>query len=58
MRALAQDGRLPYDELGRLASVSEQTARRKAEGLRSQWLLAIRAVVDPTLLGLSVGALL
>lgn len=57
-RALARDGRMAYDQLGRLVGVSEQTARRKVEALRSRWLLAIRAVVDPTLLGLPVGALL
>lgn len=58
VRALADDGRRTFEELGRLAGVSEQTAARRVDAMRSSGLLALRAVFDPRLLGLPVAALL
>jgi DNA-binding Lrp family transcriptional regulator len=58
LRALVEDGRRTFEELGRLAGVSEQTAARRVEALRSSSLVTLRAVVDPRLLGLPVAALL
>lgn len=57
VRALVEDGRRTNEELGRLAGVSEATARRKVEFLRKERLLYFRAVVEPALLGLPVEAL-
>jgi DNA-binding Lrp family transcriptional regulator len=58
LRALVEDGRRTFDELGRLAGVSEQTAARRVDAMRSSGLLTMRAVVDPRLIGLPVAALL
>lgn len=58
MAALIEDGRISYEELGRLCGISEQTAARRLEVLRRTGLLAIRALVEPRLLGLPIGALL
>lgn len=58
LRALADDGRLTYDELGRVARVSESTARRRVDALRESGQVYIRAVVDPAVLGLPVHALM
>lgn len=55
---LTRDGRSTFEELARLAGVSEQTAARKVAALRESQLLAIRAVFDPAALGLPVAALL
>lgn len=49
--ALAEDGRLTHEELGRLAGVSKATARRRAGSLLSRGVIDIRAVVAPALLG-------
>lgn len=58
IRGLAENGRRTFEELGRLAGVSEQTAARRVEALRASALVTIRAVVDPRLIGLPVAALL
>mgnify|MGYP003333350670 CR=1 FL=1 len=58
LRGLAEDGRRTFDELGRMAGVSEQTAARRIEALRSTGIVTLRAVVDPRVLGLPVAALL
>ena len=58
LRALAEDGRQTYDELGRAARVSESTARRRVEALRESGQVYIRAVVEPAVLGLPVHGLL
>lgn len=58
LRALAENGRMPHEELARLAGVSEATARRRVESLRTEGRLYFRAVVEPTVLGLPVEALL
>ncbi|GAB3207721.1 Lrp/AsnC family transcriptional regulator [Marinactinospora thermotolerans] len=58
LRALSNNGRLTHEALGRLAGVSEPTARRRVEWLRSSGLVHLRAVVEPALLGLPVEALL
>lgn len=58
LRALAEDGRRTFDELGRLARISESTARRRVEALRGSGQIYIRAVVDPAVVGLPVRALL
>jgi len=56
--SLAEDGRRTYEEIGRLCGCSEQTAARRVESMRRSGLLSIRALTDPRLLGLPVGALL
>jgi DNA-binding Lrp family transcriptional regulator len=58
LRGLAEDGRRTFEELGRLAGVSEQTAARRVDALRSSGIVTLRAVVDPRVLGLPVAALL
>lgn len=58
VRALAEDGRMPYDALGRVAGVSEATAKRRVENLRLSGRLTIRAVIEPRLLGFPVEAVL
>ncbi|GAA3670929.1 AsnC family transcriptional regulator [Nocardioides ginsengisoli] len=58
LRGLAEDGRRTFEELGRLAGVSEQTAARRVDALRSTGIVTLRAVVDPRVLGLPVAALL
>jgi DNA-binding Lrp family transcriptional regulator len=58
LNALAEDGRCTYEELGRVAGVSEATARRRLGALRREGRVRIRAVIEPALLGLAVEALL
>ncbi|MEV0634135.1 Lrp/AsnC family transcriptional regulator [Streptomyces sp. NPDC050619] len=58
LNALAEDGRCTYEELGRVAGVSEATARRRLGALRREGRVRIRAVIEPALLGLPVEALL
>ena len=58
LRALAEDGRRTSEELGRLAGVSEATARRRVDALRAVGLVYLRAVVEPAVIGLPVEALL
>jgi DNA-binding Lrp family transcriptional regulator len=58
LHALAEDGRCTYDELARIAGVSEATARRRLGALRREGRVRIRAVIEPTLLGLPVEAVL
>jgi DNA-binding Lrp family transcriptional regulator len=57
-QALAEDGRCTYDELARVTGMSEATARRRLDALRREGRIRIRAVVEPTLLGLPVEAML
>jgi DNA-binding Lrp family transcriptional regulator len=58
LTALSGDGRRTFDEIARIAGVSEPTARRRIEGLRRSGLVHIRAVVEPSMIGLPVEALL
>ncbi|TQK72892.1 Lrp/AsnC family transcriptional regulator [Nocardioides sp. SLBN-35] len=58
LRGLVEDGRRTFEELGRLAGVSEQTTARRVETMRASGLVTLRAVVDPRVLGLPVAALL
>ncbi|TLS43685.1 Lrp/AsnC family transcriptional regulator [Streptomyces montanus] len=58
LNALAEDGRCTYEELGRVAGVSEATARRRLGALRREGRVRIRAVIEPALLGLPVEAML
>jgi DNA-binding Lrp family transcriptional regulator len=58
LNALAEDGRCTYEELGRVAGVSEATARRRLGALRREGRVRIRAVIEPALVGLPVEALL
>jgi len=58
LNALAEDGRCTYEELGRVAGVSEATARRRLSALRREGRVRIRAVIEPALLGLPVEAVL
>ncbi|MEW2403792.1 Lrp/AsnC family transcriptional regulator [Streptomyces sp. NPDC046862] len=55
---LAEDGRCTYEELARVAGVSEATARRRLGALRREGRVRIRAVIEPALLGLPVEAVL
>lgn len=56
--ALLDNGRRTFEELGRLAGVSEVTASRRVEQMRQQGQVVIRAVVDPAVLGLTAKALI
>lgn len=56
--ALMDNGRRTFEELARLAGVSEATASRRIEQMRQQGQLVVRAVVDPAVLGLTVKALI
>ncbi|WP_234383136.1 Lrp/AsnC family transcriptional regulator [Streptomyces dysideae] len=58
LHALAEDGRCTYDELARVAGVSEATARRRLGALRREGRVRVRAVIEPALLGLPVEAVL
>ncbi|NEA99391.1 Lrp/AsnC family transcriptional regulator [Streptomyces sp. SID13726] len=52
------EGRCTYDELARVAGVSEATAWRRLGALRREGRVWIRAVIEPVLLGLPVEAVL
>ncbi|WP_067898787.1 Lrp/AsnC family transcriptional regulator [Nocardia vaccinii] len=56
--ALGTDGRMPYEALARLAGLSEPTARRRVQSLRSSGRAVIRAVIEPRLIGLPAEAML
>lgn len=56
--ALVEDGRRSYEELARLAGISEATARRRVEQMRQNGQLVVRAVVDPAMLGLPTKAMI
>ena len=56
--ALAEDGRRTHEELGRIAGISEATARRRVERMRQAGRVLVRAVVEPEALGLPVEAML
>lgn len=56
--ALMENGRRTYEELARLAGVSEATARRRIDQMRQDGQLVVRAVVDPAVLGLPIKALI
>ncbi|GAA2422690.1 Lrp/AsnC family transcriptional regulator [Streptomyces coeruleofuscus] len=58
VNALAEDGRCTFDELARVAGVSEATARRRLGALRRAGRVRVRAVIEPVLLGLPVEAVL
>lgn len=58
LRGLVEDGRRTFEELGRMAGVSEQTAARRIDAMRSSGIVTLRAVVDPRVVGLPVAALL
>ncbi|MFH8658372.1 Lrp/AsnC family transcriptional regulator [Streptomyces afghaniensis] len=58
VNALAGDGRCTFDELARVAGVSEATARRRLGALRRAGRVRVRAVIEPVLLGLPVEAVL
>ncbi len=58
LAVLAEDGRASYDWIARRAGVSESTARRRVEWMLEHQAIQIRAVVEPSLLGLPVEALL
>ncbi len=54
--ALAVNGRLGHDALGRIAGVSESTARRRVEALRSTGWAILRTVFEPRIIGLNIEA--
>lgn len=56
IRLLTDDGRRPFDEMARIAGVSEQTVARRVATLRNSGALVLRAVFDPAIIGLPVGA--
>lgn len=56
--ALVADGRIPFDAVGSLTGFSEATARRRIDLLVQRGVVRIRAVVEPTLLGLPIEAML
>ncbi|MGV0811336.1 AsnC family transcriptional regulator [Mycolicibacterium boenickei] len=48
---LQADGRIPYAELGRRASITEKAARRRVSRLLGEGYMTIAAVTDPAVLG-------
>ncbi|WP_022873229.1 Lrp/AsnC family transcriptional regulator [Nesterenkonia alba] len=58
LTALRSDGRLPYEELGRRAGVSDVTAKRRVDALRRNGTIAIRTFFNPKALGLTTEALM
>ncbi|GAA4391185.1 Lrp/AsnC family transcriptional regulator [Tsukamurella soli] len=58
IKALHDNGRCTYEELGRLVGVSEPTARRRVEALRRDGQVYIRSVVDARALGYSTSVML
>jgi DNA-binding Lrp family transcriptional regulator len=58
LTGLVADGRSSFEDLGRLAAVSLQTASRRVEQMRRDGVFTIRAVFDPAVLGLHTHALL
>ena len=56
--ALVADGRIPFDTVGARMGFSEATARRRIDLLVQRGVVRIRAVVEPSLLGLPVEVLL
>lgn len=58
LRVLERDGRASFEELSRATGLSVQTAQRRVEKMRRDGSLYIRAVFEPSLLGLPVEALL
>lgn len=56
VEALAQDGRLSWQELGDRCGVAPSTARRRAERLMSHGILRMRTVVEPHVIGFPVDA--
>jgi DNA-binding Lrp family transcriptional regulator len=57
-RLLVEDGRRPFEEIARLCGISEQTVARRVQGMRSSGALQLRAVFDPAVIGLPIGAVL
>ena len=55
---LCEDGRMPFEAIARRAGVSEATARRRTEWLLETNCLNLRALVEPSALGLPLEALL
>ncbi|MFB0836308.1 Lrp/AsnC family transcriptional regulator [Arthrobacter halodurans] len=55
---LTRDGRMGYEEIARRAGVSETTARRRVDWLLQNEHVHLRALVEPSLVGLPVEALL
>jgi DNA-binding Lrp family transcriptional regulator len=58
LTGLVADGRSNFEDLGRHAGVSLQTASRRVEQMRREGIFTIRAVFDPAVLGLHTHALL
>ncbi len=56
--ALLADGRVSAEAAGRLAGVSEATARRRIARLLDSSIMHVRALIDPANLGLPVEAML
>lgn len=55
---LAENGRASFDEIARRAGTSETTASRRTEWLLRQGLVQLRSLVEPSLVGLPVEAIL
>ena len=53
IRALQDDGRMPYSQLGPLVGLSDAAARQRVNRLTTQGFIRIVAVTDPTAMGLS-----
>ena len=54
IRHLQQDGRRPYAEIAADLGIAPSTVQQRANRLMNNGLLKIRAVTDPTLLGMPV----
>jgi len=57
-QVLATDGRSTVEELSRLTRLSDATVRRRLERMRQDGDLVIRAIIEPSYLGLAVEAVL
>jgi DNA-binding Lrp family transcriptional regulator len=57
LQALKHDGRITYEELGRRLGISDVTAKRRVDALRWDGVVAIRAVIEPSAIGMGTETL-
>lgn len=58
IRALQEDGRMPYTKLGPLVGLSAPAVRQRVLQLIEQGVMQVVAVTDPTTLGFGIQAML
>lgn len=57
VQALNRDGRMSYEELGRITGTSDVTAKRRVDTLRKEGIITIRAIIEPEAIGLGTETL-